>query len=439
VRSITAYEESHRDTLDDGDDLPYGVDSTAAHFIDDGWQASQELIMEGEGENYTWATGAYVMYDHLISQNATDSLRELATNQIYDQTGISWNVASEGHYDFLEEGEIPGLYQLSAEFSTRYDWQKKIFKLGAEITRADLTRSSLPPQLERKTWKSISGHFALQWKPVESTTIYTKYTRGQKSGHFNAGLSSESGRNTQQTIKPVKSEHIHAAEMGMNTAAFDGALKMNAAIFRYWYTDLQVFDIVNEPGSVPTQQLLNADADVMGFEIEGQYTPHWWLLEGLNLEGGFGWLDSEFTNFIVEKHISRGSRSGKPAITRDFDYSGNPLIASPEWNWSGVVEWEFPIADLGFITPRWDFSYKSKVYLDPQREEAISQDPYWIHHLRLGYSTPGGQFEVAAWVQNVFKEEYMIDVFDLTKQFTTIYQVWGEPRTYGITLSLSWP
>jgi hypothetical protein len=30
------------------------------------------------------------------------------------------------------------------------------------------------------------------------------------------------------------------------------------------------------------------------------------------------------------------------------------------------------------------------------------------------------------------------DVFDLTRDYNTILEVWGEPRTYGVTLSLNW-
>jgi len=31
-----------------------------------------------------------------------------------------------------------------------------------------------------------------------------------------------------------------------------------------------------------------------------------------------------------------------------------------------------------------------------------------------------------------------VDVFDISRETSTIYEVWGEPRMYGVTLSLSW-
>ncbi len=32
----------------------------------------------------------------------------------------------------------------------------------------------------------------------------------------------------------------------------------------------------------------------------------------------------------------------------------------------------------------------------------------------------------------------MVDIFDVARAFNTILEAWGEPRTYGVTLSLNW-
>jgi len=45
---------------------------------------------------------------------------------------------------------------------------------------------------------------------------------------------------------------------------------------------------------------------------------------------------------------------------------------------------------------------------------------------------------LAIWVDNLLDEEYKVDVFDISRETSTIYEVWGEPRMYGVTLSLSW-
>ena len=154
-------------------------------------------------------------------------------------------------------------------------------------------------------------------------------------------------------------------------------------------------DIVNEPGAFPTQQLLSADADVTGAEIEFTFRP----LPGLQLEGGVGWLDSEFTDFTVQKRLVQPTKSSKGSVGT-FVYDGNPLIAAPELNATGAVEYELPLFQYGSLVPRFDFSYKSRTYLDPTFEKLISQPSYWRLNARLAYRTPNGQIEIAGWVRN---------------------------------------
>ncbi len=278
----------------------------------------------------------------------------------------------------------------------------------------------------------MTGDFTLFYKPVEVATFYAKYTRGLKAGHFNASLTASPERDVTQSIAPVEPEHIHAAEIGLKASLFDDRAQLNAAAFRYWYTDLQVFDIVNEIGAIPTAQLLNSDADVIGFEAELRLQP----IEGLTIETGFGWLDTEFVDFFVRKNVLRGDKNTSGGIAT-FDYSGNPLIAAPEVSVSAVAEYEIATR-WGSLIPRYDFSYKSQVYHDPQMQELISQVGFWLHNARLAYRTPGGKFEVAGWVRNFLEKQYKVDVFDFTREFFTVQEVWGEPRTYGFTVSYLW-
>lgn len=146
-----------------------------------------------------------------------------------------------------------------------------------------------------------------------------------------------------------------------------------------------------------------------------------------------GWLDNAFEDFFVEKAVN--SRRGGGGELTVFDYSGNPLISAPEWNFSGVVEYLIPLSRWGSLVPSYNFSYRTRVALDPQNIDPISQEPFWLHNARLAYRTPDGRFEVALWVENFLDQRYKIDTFDLTLQENTLLQVWNDPRTYGISFS----
>jgi transcriptional regulator with XRE-family HTH domain len=61
-----------------------------------------------------------------------------------------------------------------------------------------------------------------------------------------------------------------------------------------------------------------------------------------------------------------------------------------------------------------------------------------VRRLRRAYRTPDGRIELAGWVRNFTDIRYKIDVFDVSRGDNTILEVWGDPRTYGLTLSYAW-
>ena len=188
-------------------------------------------------------------------------------------------------------------------------------------------------------------------------------------------------------------------------------MQLNIAAFRYWYTDLQVFDIVNEVNAIPTQQLLNSDADVIGFEAELSLQP----IEGLILEGGFGWLDTEFVDFFVKKQVLRGAKTHSWQRWPRSTYSGQPLIAAPEFSFSGVAEYEIATR-WGSLVPRYDFSYKSQHLSRPADAGADLAERLLAPQRAAGL--PHAKTEssrLPAGCATSWRRTYKVDVFDFSQ------------------------
>ena len=229
-------------------------------------------------------------------------------------------------------------------------------------------------------------------------------------------------------VEVVEPEFLDSVEAGFKVRWFQDRLSANFAAFHYWYTDLQVFDYSNEFGELPLQNLLNGDAKVLGAEVEVQARP----LPGLLLQLGGGWLASRFVNFVVNKATTNPQDQGD---LEAFDYSGNSLVSAPKWSASALVELQIPLFGLGVLVPQYTASWRSKVFLDPQGFDPISQEPYWLHNARLAYRTPGGRFEIAAWVENLFEKRYKTDHFDLSLAENRMLEVWNVPRMFGVSAS----
>jgi outer membrane receptor protein involved in Fe transport len=430
---LTGGEWYDRFVEDEGDANP--IDSFPAEWMDTAWQVSQELRADGEGERFSWRVGGFFLYEKLDAFNVFPDTRELRIEQTFDQA--LWSLAPYvgGSYFFTET--------VSLEGGLRYNVEHKDFALGTDAigTTSGIAFDEIPEQTDSRTWTGLTGDVTLTWSPVGSwldairaddLSFYGKYAHGMKGGHFNAGLTIRGEAGVVPRVEPVEPEFIDSLEFGLKSRWFDDRVILNSAIFGYLYKDLQVFDIVNEAGELPLQQLLNGDARVLGVEVEFQARP----LPGLFMQAGFGWLHTEFVDLEVTKTVISGGPGGGSSTSANFDYAGNPLIAAPDYNLSGIVEYAIPLSRFGTIVPQYDFSFRSKVYLDPQHADPISQDPYWLHNARLAYRTPNDRIEVAAWVRNFLDERYKVDVFDVSRDFNTILEVWGDPRTFGLTITL---
>jgi iron complex outermembrane recepter protein len=80
-------------------------------------------------------------------------------------------------------------------------------------------------------WHSPTGTLGLEWTPTPDTLAYLKYSRGYKSGGFNASTIS---------VNPEsQAEHLDAFELG-GKQVFNRQFQINAALFYYNYKDKQI-------------------------------------------------------------------------------------------------------------------------------------------------------------------------------------------------------
>ena len=114
---------------------------------------------------------------------------------------------------------------------------------------------------------------------------------------------------------------------------------------------------------------------------------------------------------------------------------------------SGTVDWGLPLGRYGTLTPRYDFAWKDDVFFDPTEgqgtdpfrefpEMALGQEALLLHNFRLAWRGADDRIEVAGWVKNMTNETYRLNAFDLAAFFGEVIYVIGDPRTYGVTLTI---
>ena len=97
---------------------------------------------------------------------------------------------------------------------------------------------------------------------------------------------------------------------------------------------------------------------------------------------------------------------------------------------------QLPLGDLTFS---FDYNWQDDSVTGVRRLVGISMDSYGVGGARLqlaGEDWMGkGNFSAAAWVRNIFDEEYYVDTFG---SFNSIHAnrvaAFGDPQTWGIDL-----
>jgi outer membrane receptor protein involved in Fe transport len=114
---------------------------------------------------------------------------------------------------------------------------------------------------------------------------------------------------------------------------------------------------------------------------------------------------------------------------------------------SGAVEYTRPLGRWGYLAPRFSFSWKDDVFFDPSEgrgalgdlpDGSIAQSAFWLFHAGLTYRDPSERLEITGWIRNITDEAYVVQSFDLSEDLLFLLDVYGEPRTFGVTVSVSY-
>jgi len=454
LESLTAYEWHDRHSLENSDGSPRT--SLTTLYEDDAWQLSEELNLRGEwtGSDFGdggWSLGALYLQEDLHVKNYFEITTGKDLDQQYDQKLRNFGSYIQGDYT-IRPGCAPIGCDFKLDVGLRYNVEYKKFDITTcAITLSECTVDTISGT-ESEMWDGWSGDFILSWfYDDEENNVYIAYHRGWKGGHFNGGATSK-----YDIITGVKPEIVDSYELGLRAHWFDGRLSTNMTGFYYDYQDLQVFKLEQTAqDGFPIAKLVNAqNATIYGVELDLVASP----LDGMQITFNFAWVNSEYNEFVTDlpfkTSIERpnGGRVITGEIRLPFDYSGNELVASPEFSFTGSIEYEIPLPGeingrgLGSITPRYSFSWKDDVYFDPALGQGpyinfppatFGQEAFWVHNAALSWRSENEMLEVTGWVHNFTDEYYKTNSDDLSIGLSYLLHSWADPRTYGITVTLS--
>jgi iron complex outermembrane receptor protein len=309
-----------------------------------------------------------------------------------------WDDSREGSY-FGNAPAIPGLGQPEVTIIFGPD---EIFPLGSTVTTADSDQS----------FDDFTARLQVDYQPTDDMLWYLSYNRGSKSGGFTFSTGTPFDPNQVAFLEGLvfEPETLDAYELGMKSSLAGGTVMLNMAAFYYDYKDYQAFAQLG-----PIQTVINQDAEATGLEIELNAYP----TDRLMLQLGASFMDSKVQDITL------------PDLATVVD---NDLPQAPSFAANALARYEFPLG-AGTASVQGDVYYTDDFCFTTLCAPVEQEDSYTVANARIGYAAPDGRWELAAFVNNLFEEEYRVYAFDSSLFAGVVAGVYAKPRTYGLTAS----
>jgi iron complex outermembrane receptor protein len=403
---------------------------------DQGWQSYADIAFTGDAIGslpLEWKTGIYQL-NQKIEANQVQTVATLRRDTEFSELTNSFGVFAEGTYELFEAFTLSG--------GIRYNWERKDF----EIKQVNLS-SSVGGSINSQnvvTWDSFTGFGLLRYDFTEEIGTYVK------AGQFNPSRPDSANIPGRGYADP---EGIDAFEWGLEISALAGRVSANTTFFFYNYDNYQVFRLTSTPAGVFREVQNARQARNYGAETELTFLPLDGIapeeIEGLQITLRGGWLEATYVEFTNSEE--RLLETGLVGVS--IDYSGRPLINSPNLQASGTITWPLIVHSIGTLTPQYDFTWTDDTPFDPNQGRGevdfdgssrfppylIGNRAYMLHNVRLSWSPPNETgIQVSGWCRNVTDERYKTFAVDLSTFNSQQLIFVSDPRTCGADFSFRW-
>ena len=313
-----------------------------------------------------------------------------------------WHDSREGAY-FASAPAVPGLsVPVTIIFNKNEIFPNTTDQTGVTVTPSDADA----------TFDDFTARVELDYKPNEDMLWYLSFNRGSKSGGFTFSTGTPYGGTEVDFVNgiPFDPETLNAYEIGMKSNLAGGTTTLNVSAFYYDYQDYQAFSQISQ-----VQTVTNQDATAQGIEVELNAAP----TDGLTLQLGASFMDSKVKDI----------RLPDQATIVDHDLPQAPSVSA-----NALARYEFPLG-AGTASIQGDVLYSDDFCFTTLCAPVEKEKGYTVANARIGYGAADGRWEVAAFVNNLFEEEYRVYAFDSSLFSGVVAGVYGKPRTYGLTAS----
>ncbi|ABQ70480.1 TonB-dependent receptor [Rhizorhabdus wittichii RW1] len=261
------------------------------------------------------------------------------------------------------------------------------------------------------TWRDFTPKAGIRWQPTNALQFYFTYTKGFRGGGY--GL-----RNSPGVLPgPYNPEKVDAYEVGAKSEWFDRRLRVNMALYRNTYDDLQ--RLVQDFNLV--QRTLNAaSARIQGAEIEIAAIP----VRNLTLSGSVGYTDAKYLAF--NNLDLTGDKVPDPLLAKRL-----LLSQAPKWNYNLTASYDVPIGDAGKLNFRGNYYHLGKRANDDLNKAILPS--YGLLDASVSWSSADDRYKISVFGKNLANKLAYANGGTVSSTFESLPLL--PPRRYGVEVS----
>ena len=313
--------------------------------------------------------------------------------------------------------------QLGARLNTEVkqgSWERVVVSASnAVLTAADFR----PYTAEREISETqIQPKISLNYKPFDALSVFLNWTRGFKSGGFNAVA--ENPTDEELLFRAEK-----ATQWAIDAKTFIDTVQFNLSLYHLTLEDFQVLTSERKgpPGNenlVNVTKVTNAkEALAQGAEADLIWQPvRWW-----RVAAGLGYNDTEYIDFPIGPCPPGRTNTDGDADPR-CDLSGRPFPFAPKWNGMLTSGLALPFwKDLEFGVDL-TVDYNSFHYVRENLDSRMAQDAYYRLKASVGIGDPSKGWTFRVTGDNLTDEVIAIERGIAAPTSQGLVSVTGQPR-----------
>lgn len=245
---------------------------------------------------------------------------------------------------------------------------------------------------------NFSPEATIRYKATDDINIFASFKTGFKSGGIdNSALPSNSLSQAALTGNfsslIFQSEEAIGGEVGIKSQWADRTVTLNATIYQYVFTDLQVQNF-----NASTIQFVTSNAGELttkGVDLEaGWRTP----VDGLNFSANLSYLDAQYTDTFLQPGGAGGT----------IDLNGRRGSQAPEWSGNIAADWTVPLSDSLELFLSGNAAYNDGYITDEATLNDFVQPSFWTLDANISIGHPEGNWKLSLIANNLTDEIFVI-------------------------------